>query len=121
MTSSTTIDQRGSPFCVAPLERHEFAGSDYECSFCHRPRALHAAKEQPTIPSNADTSLPRIRAASITAAMRGRLLTDKDIAKYEAKGYYSTEFREARRAHWERSQQRKSNFVSRDGRLIYCP
>lgn len=118
--STGVIDRRGSPLCVAPIERHEFVGGDYECGFCHRPRAMHASHDKPTIASNLDPGTTRIRTASFSMAMRGRLLTDKDIEKYEAKGYYSFEFREARRAHWERSK-RTSNFISREGRLIYCP
>ena len=116
--SNSFIDRRGSPLCVAPVERHEFVGSAYECSFCHRPRALHAVRDTPTIPSNADPTLPRIRSLNITTAIRGRILTDRDIEKYEAKGYYSAEFREARRAHWQRQ---KSNFRVHEGRMIYCP
>jgi hypothetical protein len=112
------IDMRGSIFCFRPLERHEFVGGEYECSFCHRPRALHAAREQATIASNADPRLPRIRSMRLDTAIRGRVLTDRDIARYEAKGYYSTEFREARRAHWNR---KKTNFREHEGRLIYCP
>lgn len=118
---SQSIDMRGSVFCVAPLERHEFVGSDYECSFCHRPRALHTGHDRPTIASNADPSLPRIRSINITTAIRGRVLTDQDIEKYEARGYYSTEFREARRAHWQRNQKGQSNFRLHEGRMIYCP
>lgn len=36
-----TIDRSGSAFAAKPLERHVFVGSDFECSVCHRPRALH--------------------------------------------------------------------------------
>lgn len=112
---------RGSIFCAHPMERHEFVGGDFECSVCHRPRALHAYKERATIASNADPSLPRIRSMSLAVALRRKVLTDKDIEKYEAKGYYSTEFREARRAHWERIHKVKSNFRLHEGRMIYCP
>jgi hypothetical protein len=122
MSASHVIDYRGHPACIAPLERHEFVGSDYDCSFCHRPRALHASHDQPAIPSNIDPASYPIRSVSFSIAMRGRLLTDRDISKYAAKGYYSAEFREARKTLWQnRAQKRKSNFVSRDGRLIYCP
>ena len=72
------------------------------------------------MPSNIDPSLPRIQTASFSMAMRGRLLNDKDIEKYEARGYYSAEFREARRAHWDRNKS-KSNFRLHEGRMIYCP
>ena len=115
------MDRRGNPNCVAPLERHEFVGGDWQCSVCHRPRALHLTPDHPTIPSNADPGLAHIRSTSFGMAMRGRLLTDRDIKKYEAQGYYSAEFREARRALWQSRQAKQSNFVSREGRLIYCP
>ena len=36
-----SFDMRGSVFCVAPMESHEFVGVEYECSVCRRPRALH--------------------------------------------------------------------------------
>lgn len=39
--SASFIDRRGSPLCQHPLERHEFTGSEFLCSHCHRPRALH--------------------------------------------------------------------------------
>lgn len=41
MSKSSVIDRRGSPICVAPIERHEFAGVDFLCSVCGRPRAMH--------------------------------------------------------------------------------
>jgi hypothetical protein len=41
MSASAIIDRSGSPFCVHPLEKHAFVGEDFDCSFCHRPRALH--------------------------------------------------------------------------------
>lgn len=118
MSSEGVIDRRGSPLCVAPLERHEFVGRDFECSVCHRPRAVHVSHDTVAIPSNVDPRTTPIRSVSFTLALRGRLLTDRDIEKYERMGYYSAEFKEARRALWAK---RKTNFVSREGRLIYCP
>lgn len=121
MSTSSVIDRRGSPLCVAPFERHEFVGADYECLFCDRPRAMHAVPESRTIPSNADPSLVPIRSMSFSLALRTHPLTNRDIAKYETRGYYSPEFREARRAFWEQRKSKRSNFSTRDGRLIYCP
>lgn len=120
-----TTDMRGSSFCVSPMERHEFAGEGFECSECGRPRALHVGKEFSTIPSDADPAATPIRSPSFSLALRGKLLDDKRIAEYEAKGYYSLEFQAARRELWRnqsaRKKDRKSNFESMDGRLIYRP
>src|SRR5688572_8010693 len=55
---------------------------------------------------------------------RGPLLTDKRIERYQKKGFYSAEFREARRAYQARkaAQKRVGNFIKAgDGRFIYCP
>ena len=53
--------------------------------------------------------------------MRGPL-TDRKIAKYQKLGYYSAEFREARKELQARKRKRKGNFVeSEDGRLVYSP
>ena len=49
-------------------------------------------------------------------------LTDKKIAKYQKLGYYSAEFKEARKELQARKRKRKGNFVeSEDGRLVYSP
>jgi len=57
-----------------------------------------------------------------------RPLTDKKIASYESRGFYSPEFREARRELMARKaakaakyQQRQGNFIKIDGRLVYSP
>ena len=49
-------------------------------------------------------------------------LTDKKIAKYEASGYYSDDFRQARKQLWQKKSQRRGNFdLTDDGRMIYRP
>jgi hypothetical protein len=49
-------------------------------------------------------------------------LTDKKIAKYQALGYYSEEFREARRKLASiRKAKRQGNFTQIGDRLIYSP
>lgn len=53
-------------------------------------------------------------------------LTDKKIEQYRAAGYYSKEFREARKELMQQKaakrQKREGNFnVAEDGRLIYAP
>jgi hypothetical protein len=56
--------------------------------------------------------------------IRGRL-TDRKIAQYERLGYYSSEYRTARRERMAKQQsqrlKRDGSFVTRDGRLIYAP
>ncbi len=58
--------------------------------------------------------------------MRGRL-TDKLISKYQRKGYYSHEFKEARRELMAKKKARRDavrsgNFLTTsDGRLVYSP
>lgn len=53
--------------------------------------------------------------------MRRGKLTDKTIAKYEKLGFYSAEFRDARRALQERKAKKRSGhfLIADDGRLIY--
>lgn len=54
--------------------------------------------------------------------LRKKLLTDKKIRQYEARGFYSAEYREARKRVQEAKRRRKGNFVmADDGRLIYSP
>lgn len=52
-------------------------------------------------------------------------LTDRKIERYREQGYYSAEFREARRQHWEskakKQRKRDGNFTIDGGRLIYTP
>lgn len=59
--------------------------------------------------------------------MRGPL-TDKKIADYEARGFYSAAFQQARREMWSRRKakqderaKRSGNFDFIEGRLIYNP
>ena len=54
---------------------------------------------------------------------RGKL-TDQKIARYEKLGYYSADFRQARRELWNRraAKRRSGNFdLTDDGRMIYRP
>lgn len=52
-------------------------------------------------------------------------LTDKKIEQYQEQGYYSADFREARRQLWEKKAakriKRDGNFDIVDGRMIYRP
>jgi hypothetical protein len=62
---------------------------------------------------------------TVRMLMRGPL-TDRKIEQYEKRGYYSAEFREARREMWQRQQakrmRRDGNFLLReDGSRIYAP
>lgn len=67
----------------------------------------------------------RIRSRSLTNVV-GKLLSDKKIAQYEAQGYYSEAFREARRKFWSirnsKLPRREGNFlVHSDGRKVFSP
>lgn len=70
---------------------------------------------------------PRIRSSwNMTAMLIRGPLTDRKIEKYRAKGWYSAEFRQARRDKMEKRRienhvRRVSNFFEEDGRLIYSP
>ena len=59
---------------------------------------------------------------NVTAMLiRGRL-TDKKIAAYERRGWYSAEYRSARRELMEKKKvRREGNFSLREGRMIYSP
>lgn len=65
----------------------------------------------------------RTRCGWNTAQMGCRtLLTDRQIVKYAKAGYYSAEFREARKKFNEKKQRkRQGNFTMEGGRLIYSP
>lgn len=57
--------------------------------------------------------------------MRG-MLTDKQITKYIEQGYYSAEFKDARRQYMENKQKKREakragNFMTSEGRMIYSP
>lgn len=59
-----------------------------------------------------------------SAVIRRGKLTDRKIAQYEKRGYYSADYRQARRELWQRQAKKKrsGNFdISEDGRLIYRP
>ncbi len=64
----------------------------------------------------------RIGASWNTQALARRgYLTDKKIAEYQKKGFYSAEYRSARKKLMEQKAKRKGNFVERDGSLVYSP
>ncbi len=48
-------------------------------------------------------------------------LTDRQIANYDRLGFYSPEFKAARKALQAKKTHPGSNFSERDGRLIYSP
>ena len=52
-------------------------------------------------------------------------LTDKRIAEYQKRGFYSAEFREQRRElaarRSKKRERREGNWVERDGRMVYSP
>jgi len=57
--------------------------------------------------------------------IRGKL-TDKAIEKYRAKGWYSQEFKDARRELMLKKQSKRANrdgsyLIADDGRMIYSP
>lgn len=60
---------------------------------------------------------------NISTMLRRGPLTDKKIEKYRKLGYYSNEFRQARKDLMKRKQEkREGNFrVEKDGRMIYDP
>jgi hypothetical protein len=52
----------------------------------------------------------------------GELLTDKKIGHYAKKGYYSPEYRQARKdLQAKKKARRTGNFDEIDGRMIYRP
>lgn len=70
--------------------------------------------------------LARIRCAWLEShLMRRGKLTDRKIAQYERKGFYSVEYRTARRELQERKAKKRARNgsfdVAEDGRLIYNP
>lgn len=59
---------------------------------------------------------------NVNQLCRGRRLTNRRIAHYARLGWYSAEFRQARRELAERKQtMREGNFVHTEGRLIFSP
>lgn len=72
---------------------------------------------------NFKAPIPPLRSKSYFNII-GQPLTDKRIAHYEARGYYSAEFREARRQHMAKKSKvrRAGNFMTlEDGRMVYSP
>ena len=66
----------------------------------------------------------RYRAPKCYDNIVGKPLTDRRIEYYEKRGWYEAENKAARKKRAEERaarQQRKGNFVQRDGRMIYCP
>ena len=68
----------------------------------------------------------RIRSGwNLSTILRGKRLTDARIAYYQRRGFYSDEFRAARREHQQRQQSQRSkrdgSFVIHEGRAIYSP
>ena len=58
--------------------------------------------------------------------MRKGKLTDKRIEYYRKRGYYSAEYRQARKKKQElksfrKNMERQGNFIVDDGRMIYSP
>lgn len=71
-------------------------------------------------------AMSRIRCAWLESHMmrRGKL-TDRKIAQYEREGFYSVEYKAARKELQERKAKKRSNrdgnFVLEGGRMIYDP
>lgn len=65
----------------------------------------------------------RVRSAwNESALIKGKILTDKKILKYENLGFYSAEYRQLRKDKMAaRKMKRRGNFVELDGAWIYCP
>lgn len=74
-----------------------------------------------------DPTMPQAHMRSawnISAMLRRGKLTDRKIAQYEKAGYYTPEFRQARRdlQARKRKRRREGSFdVTDDGRMIYNP
>lgn len=66
---------------------------------------------------------------NIERLLRRGPLTDRQIAKYQARGFYSPEYRKARKEIMDKKRvkrleleaRREGNFLTVDGRLIYSP
>jgi len=114
---------RGHACCVAPLETHPFEGEDHLCRGCGRPRALHEQDGFKALPVEDAVFLREgehpvpLRSGWSGRPIRGQALSDDKIREYARLGYYSAEFRDARRSRWSK----KGNFREVEGRLIYSP
>lgn len=68
----------------------------------------------------------RLRSGWNPSAMliRGKL-TDKQIDRYIKAGYYSSDYRKARKEYWKKKAERRRRFgnfeQAEDGRLVYNP
>jgi hypothetical protein len=96
------------------VDPHELAAANARCDL---DMAEHGI--DPSAPF-----LARIRCAWNPAAMiRRGTLTDRKISQYAEAGFYSAEFRKARKEHNERKNRRREGNFDRtpDGRMIYRP
>lgn len=90
------------------------------------PGELAAANARHDAANHDVTMLPHARLPTswnmVRMTVRGEL-TDRKIAKYEKAGFYSADFRAARKAMMEKKKARKrhGNFVQVDDRWIYSP
>ena len=84
---------------------------------------LKAANERHDRELPYEKTLGRVKASWNIAAIMGRgELTDRKIDKYIKAGFYSAEFREARRALMAKKAKRQGNFIQTEsGKLIYSP
>lgn len=113
------------------LEQHLFKGdgNQFKCSQCNKPRCFHPepislpiSNPQPFTPKE----LRELNSKRIRSSWRGHgttgPLTDKKISRYAKRGYYSLEFKEARKQFLERKYRRVGSFIDLgEGRLIYRP
>lgn len=108
------------------LEQHPFVEAyedGFKCRTCGKPRALH--QQDGFVGASGfgpEGGFTRVRSGwnEGLLLMHGPL-TDRKIAKYEKEGWYSDEFRQARREKMARKSSRNGNFIVRDGSLIYNP
>jgi hypothetical protein len=61
----------------------------------------------------------RLKTGAALENVVGELLTDRKIGRYEDQGYYQPEARKARLERSKKGRKSRSNFIERDGRLIY--
>jgi hypothetical protein len=93
------------------------------CPKCGFSQELHTpiwGCQSVTIPN--DSTSPyhaRVKTGVALENMVGELLTDRKISRYEGKGYYQPDARKARKDRAEKKGKGRSNFIERDGRLIY--
>lgn len=73
---------------------------------------LHSVPMDPSVP---------IRSRWASSNVPKGELTDKKINKYQKLGYYSPEYRQARKEFQAKKRARSGNFDLIDGRMIYRP